>query len=146
MPRNVIATASDDDAKFVFDEWHRATTSRDVDALIALYADRAVMETPMAALLLGRPWGDLNGKGEVAQFLRANFQRRQSVIESMEAVRFFRTGEYQFNGRTLTWEYLRKTPGGDSFDVCEVLELDRRMISAHRIYLGWFAFQHLVRP
>jgi steroid delta-isomerase len=142
MMTTMIPTATEADAQYVFEEWHRATTSRDVEALIALYDDDAVMETPMAVLLLGT--GLLTGHAEVARFLRANFAQRQTVIPSMSAVRFHRTGHYQFDGRTLTWEYLRATPAGDSFDVSEVLELRGRKIAVHRIYFGWFAFRSLL--
>ena len=135
-------TASPEDARFIFDEWHRATTTRDVEGLIALYDHDAVMETPMGVLLLGQ--GVFTGHAEVARFLRANFAQRQTVIASMDAVRFHRTGRYQFDGRTLTWEYLRATPEGDSFDVSEVLELRGRKIAVHRIYFGWFAFRSLL--
>src|SRR5258707_404184 len=104
MPRHVTATATEDDARFIFDEWHRAATSRDVDALIALYADNAVMETPMAVMLLGKGRGELRGISEISHFLRTNFEQRQKVIASMETVKFFRAGTHQFDGRTLTWE------------------------------------------
>ena len=142
MTQPIEPTATADDAKFIFQEWHRATVNRDVEALIALYADNAVMETPMGVLLAGT--GLLNGHAEVARFLRANFAQRQQVISSMNTVRFHRTGAYQFDGRTLTWEYLRDTPHGDSFDVSEVLELRGRKIEIHRIYFGWFAFKSLL--
>ena len=85
MRPEVTRTATDEDARFVFDEWHRATTNRDVDGLIALYTDDAVMETPMAVLLLGGR-GELRGKAEVERFLRANFARRETVIASMAGV------------------------------------------------------------
>jgi hypothetical protein len=144
MPKPVTATATADDARYIFEEWHRATTSQDVDGLIALYTDDAVMETPMAVALLGLQSGALQGKEEVSRFLRANFAQRQKVISSMEAVRFYRTGAYQFDGHTLTWEYLRETPHGDSVDVCEVLELRGRLIAKHRIYFGWFMYASLM--
>ena len=144
MPAKVAATATADDAQFVFEEWHRATTNSDVEALIALYTEYAVMETPMAVILAQKGRGELRGIEEVARFLRANFKDRQKVISSMDTVRFYRTGQYQFDGHTLTWEYPRETPHGDSVDVSEVLELRGRKIAVHRIYFGWFMFASLL--
>ena len=42
MERELSATATEDDARFIFEEWHRATTSRDVEGLLALYTDGIV--------------------------------------------------------------------------------------------------------
>jgi hypothetical protein len=132
---SVIETASAEDALYVYEEWHRAATSSDVEALVDLYADDAVMETYMAVLLLKQDSGLLPGKSEIRRFLEANFATRESVMD-LGDVKFYRTG-YLFDGHTLAWEYLRDTPNGDSHEMSEVLELSGRKIIKHRIYFGW---------
>ena len=133
--KSVTKTATGEDASFVYEEWHRAATSSDVDALVDLYTDDAVMETYMAVLLLKQDTGLLPGKSEIRRFLEANFATRESVMDVGE-VKFYRTG-YLFDGHTLAWEYLRDTPHGDSHEMSEVLELSGRKITKHRIYFGW---------
>ncbi|WP_330256015.1 hypothetical protein OG874_16495 [Nocardia sp. NBC_00565] len=140
---SVIETASAADALFVYEAWHQAATSSDVEALLDLYADDAVMETYMAVLLLKQDSGLLPNKSEIRRFLEANFATRESVME-LDQVRFYRTG-YQFDGHTLAWEYLRDTPDGDSHEMSEVLELSGRKISKHRIYFGWHGLSGLQR-
>ena len=47
-------------------EWHRAASQRDGAALIALYADDAVLESPLVpALLADKTDGVLRGKAEI---------------------------------------------------------------------------------
>ena len=137
----VIETASAADALFVYEEWHRTVTSSDVEALLDLYADDAVMETFMARLLLKQDSGVLPGKSEIRRFLEANFATRETIMKLNE-VRFYRTG-YQFDGHTLIWEYKRDTPDGDSYEMVEVVELSGRKISKHRIYFGWYGLSGL---
>ena len=58
-------------------EWHRAASQRDGAALIALYADDAVLESPLVpALLGGKTDGVLRGKAEIQRFLEAGARSR----------------------------------------------------------------------
>ena len=139
----VTATATEADAQYVFDEWHRCVIKADVDALIALYTDDAVVETPTAVVRMNRESGLLSGKEQVAAFLRENFKERQKMNSTLDTTQFYRSGVYQFNGRTLTWEYPRKTPAGDAVDISEVLDLQGPKIQAHRMYFGWFTLASL---
>jgi hypothetical protein len=143
MPESttVVETASAEDALYVYEEWHRTVTSSDVDALMDLYADDAVLETFMARLLLKQDSGVLPGKSEIRRFMDANFGTRETIMKLHE-VRFYRTG-YQFDGHNLIWEYKRDTPDGDSYEMVEVMELTGPKIQKHRIYFGWFGLSGL---
>ena len=61
-----------DDHARIYAEWHRAASERDGAALIALYADDAVLESPLVpAILESKTDGVLRGKAEIAHFLEA---------------------------------------------------------------------------
>ena len=136
-----IQTATPEEAQFVYDEWHRIVHEKDVEALLDLYTEDAIMETYMAMILLKQDTGILNGKAEIRKFLEANFARRDNVL-SMSQVKFYRKG-YQFDGHTLQWEYWRDTPDGDSYENGEFLDLAGPKISWHRIYFGWYGLSGL---
>ena len=59
------------------------------------------------------------------------------------AVRWYRTGEYLTNGKTLVWEYPRETPEGEQIDILELMEISDGLIVNHRIYWGWKGCQHI---
>jgi len=114
-------------------EWHRAATTRDTPALIALYADDAILESPLVpAILDDKSDGVLCGKEEIARFLEAGARKRP-----IDFVRFHRSGTYFSSGNTLIWEYPRETPDGDQVEIVEVMEIADALIRHHRIYWGW---------
>lgn len=43
-----------------------------------------------------------------------------------ELVRWYRTGEFIFNGRTLIWAYPREAPEWEQVDLVEVMDLPAR--------------------
>lgn len=102
---------------------------RDVEALIALYADHAVFESPLVPAILDRTNGVLNGKDEIKFFLQEGTKRRPN-----ELVKWFRRGDYLTNGRLLVWEYPRQTDEGEQIDILELMEIENGLIQQHRIY------------
>jgi enamine deaminase RidA (YjgF/YER057c/UK114 family) len=128
------------DHAYIFEEWHRAASMRDQAALIALYADDAVLETPLAAsILLDKKDGILKGRHEIQRFLNEGAKRRPN-----ELVRWQRDGRWFSAGNTLIWEYPRETPDGNQIELIEVMQIEARLIKHHRIYWGWFGMQHLI--
>ena len=126
-------------------EWHRAASQRDGAALIALYADDAVLESPLVpAILKDRSEGVLRGKAEIARFLEAG-----ACSRPIDLVRWYRSDVYFSAGSTLIWEYPRETPDGDQVEIVEVMEIADGLIRHHRIYWGWkgcnLLAPHLVR-
>jgi SnoaL-like domain len=136
----IPSTASEEAARFVFIEWDRRARSRDTAGLLDLYAEDAVLESPLVPRILNQPTGVLRGKAEIGRFLAEGAARRPN-----ELVRWYRTGSYLWDGQTLSWEYLRATPDGDQVDIVEVMELRDGLITAHRIYWGWFGTETLIR-
>jgi hypothetical protein len=132
--------ASSEDAAFVFHEWDRRARAGDVEGLLSLYQDDAILESPLVPRILGQASGIVRGHAQLRTFFEAGTRGRPSDL-----VRWHRSGRYQFNGRTLIWEYPRRTPGGDQLDLVEVMDLTGRAIDHHRIYWGWVGSPLLTR-
>ena len=62
--------AMNQDHAYIHREWHRVASTRDIPALIALYADDAILESPLVPVILGeKSEGVLHGKAEIRGFL-----------------------------------------------------------------------------
>jgi len=127
-----------DEIRYIYEKWHQYAKERDVEALIALYADHAVFESPLVPAILDRTNGVLNGKDEIKFFLQEGTKRRPN-----ELVKWFRRGDYLTNGRLLVWEYPRQTDEGEQIDILELMEIENGLIQQHRIYWGWKGCQHI---
>ena len=78
-------------------------------------------------------------RAEIKQFFDEGLRRRPDDL-----LRWYRTGLFFTNGKVLTWEYPRATPHGDQIDLVEIMDVEAGKIKHHRIYWGWFGFQHLL--
>ena len=123
----------------IYERWHDYARGRDVPALLDLYADDAVFESPLVPAILGQESGILRGRAEILRFLEEGTRRRPNDL-----VRWYRTGKYFVNGGTLVWEYPRQTPEGNQIDILEVMDISGGKITHHRIYWGWFGCGQLV--
>ncbi len=65
--------------KRIFDDWHRATVSGDLDVLAGLYATDAVFESPTAILMLGQSKGIVKGRARFEPFFRRFIARSVEV-------------------------------------------------------------------
>jgi hypothetical protein len=121
--------------------WHECATTRDIDGLLALYAEDAVLESPLVpALFDDRASGILHGRDQLRDFLSAGARSRP-----IDLVRWYRTDKWLTDGeRLLVWEYPRETPNGDQVEIVEVMELEDGLIQRHRIYWGWLGAGLLV--
>jgi hypothetical protein len=125
----------------IYEQWHEAVVRRDIERLMALYADDAILESPLAWTVspdVGS--GILKGKAAIRNFFSAGFETPGNGLG-----RWYRTGLFFSNGRQLTWEYPRHTPGGDQIDLVEVMDIADALIAHHRVYWGWIGFRTLAR-
>jgi steroid delta-isomerase len=122
------------DCERIHREWHVRAIARDAEGLLALYAEDAVLESPLVpAILDGKLDGILRGHAELRHFFEEGARRRPNDL-----VRWYRTGEWLTDGRRmLVWEYPRQAPDGDQVDLVEVMEIGNGLIRHHRIYWGW---------
>lgn len=114
----------------VYREWDRAWSEDDLDAMIALYAPDAVLESPLVAYLLGNKTGVLKGREQIKALLERAAPRKPRR-------RTFHRKGYFTDGRLLVWEYPRATPEGEQMDFFEVMEIEDGLIREHRVYWGW---------
>ncbi len=124
----------------IYEKWHKYAKERETKALIELYAEDAVFESPLVPILMNRDSGILRGKTEILAFLNEGTRRRPN-----ELVRWYRTGKYFITGDVLVWEYPRQTPDGEQVDILELMEIRDGLIVNHRIYWGWFGTQMLIK-
>lgn len=125
----------------IYVQWHEYARAREGEKLLGLYADDAVLETPLVpAIFDTKTDGVLRGRAEIKHFFDEGLRRRPDAL-----LRWYRTGTFFTDGRTLIWEYPRETPNGDQIDILEVMEIEKAKIKRHRIYWGWLGFQLLFR-
>jgi hypothetical protein len=125
--------------RHVYQRWHEAVVDRDLDGLMALYAQDAILETPLILVTLrDRTQGILRGRGEIRPFFEAGLRKLGNDLG-----RWYRTGTFFSDGRQLTWEYPRATPQGDQVDLVEVMDMADGLIAHHRVYWGWVGFKVL---
>jgi steroid delta-isomerase len=139
-PITMSATASRDDAAFIYEQWDSRTRAHDIDGVLDLYLPDAVLESPLVSRIMDGSNGVLTGHDQIRPFFVRGTEGRPTDI-----VRFYRTGRYHFDGQTLIWEYPRHTPDGDQLDLVEVMDLQGPKITHHRIYWGWFGTPILTR-
>jgi steroid delta-isomerase len=126
--------------RHIYDRGHETIVARDVDGLMTLYAEDAILETPLILMALtDRTEGILKGKAEIRPFFEAGLRKLQSDLGH-----WYRTGTFFSNGRQLTWEYPRNTPQGDQVDLVEVMDIANGLIAHHRVYWGWVGFKAFV--
>src|SRR6266404_3830624 len=131
---------NDAEIRHVYERWHETVVGRDLDGLMALYANEAILETPLIlAASKDKTEGVLRGKAEIRPFFDAGFQKLRDDFG-----RWYRTGTFFSNGRQLVWEYPRQTPHGDQVDLIEMMDIVNGLISHHRVYWGWVGFKTLV--
>src|SRR5580658_3288270 len=108
------------DCERIYRQWHECAKARNLDGLLALYAQDAVLETPLVlAIYSGRQNGILQGHREIGPFFAEAISRPLN-----ELVRWYRTGRWLTDGERIpAWEYPRATPDGDQVDVVELMEI-----------------------
>ena len=119
--------------------WNDALSRNDAEALLALYARDAVLESPLIPHLLGVEAGVLHGHDELRPLFAMLAERKPPVRQ------YYRT-PYLTDGKRLIWEYQRDAGKGEQMDFAEVMELnDEGLIQWHHVYWGWFGFRVLQR-
>lgn len=115
----------------IYHAWNAALANNDIDALLALYADNVIIESPLIPHLLGTKRGVCEGKAELKKLL-------EIVVKRKPLKRQYFKNNYFTDGKTLMWEYPRAAPEGEQMDFVEVMELKDGLIARHRVYWGWF--------
>jgi steroid Delta-isomerase len=139
-PTVTMQPNTDAEIRHIYDRWHESVVKRDLDGVVALYVDNAVLESPLVMMVsTDRQDGTLRGRERIATFFEQGFRSPENGLG-----RWYRTGTFFSNGRQLTWEYPRETPEGDQVDLVEVMDVERGLIVRHRVYWGWVGVRTLL--
>jgi ketosteroid isomerase-like protein len=134
LGRDGVSERAAKDIEHVYREWDRAWSEDDLEAMLALYAEDATLESPLVPHLTGGNQGICRGRGEIRKLLEMAAPRKPRK-------RTFHRKGYFTDGRTLVWEYPRATPDGEQMDFFEVMEVEGGLIRKHRVYWGWRGFE-----
>ncbi|KTD22328.1 SnoaL-like domain [Legionella israelensis] len=121
-------------AENIYKAWDKALANNDIESLLELYADDAVIESPLIPHLLETDSGILRGKSELRLLI-------EKVAERKPFIRKHFKQNFFTDGKTLIFEYPRQTPDGEQMDFMEVMEIKEGKIQYHRVYWGWRGFQ-----
>jgi len=114
----------------IYQAWAKGFADQDLEAILALYAADATLESPLVNNLLGTDAGIVTGRDELRKFFGI-------ILQSTPALKDRYRANFFTNGTVMIWEYPRVTPSGEQTDLAEVMELRDGLIQAHRIYWGW---------
>jgi len=114
----------------IYDAWAKGFAERDLEAILALYAPDATLESPLVNNLLATESGIVSGRDQLRNFFGI-------ILESTPSLKDRHRANFFTNGKVMIWEYPRVTPTGEQTDLAEVMELKDGLIQAHRIYWGW---------
>ena len=120
----------------IYQAWAHAYATKDLEAVLALYAPDAVLESPLVNTLLKTDLGVIEGRENLRPFVEIIIRRTPPLVDRYRQSFFT-------DGKTLIWEYPRNTPSGQKADMAEVMEIEDGLIKAHRIYWGWYGTQML---
>lgn len=130
-----------DDGERIYILWDRFARERNVEGLLSLYAEDAMLETPLIPAVLDTDSGVLVGHAQLRHFFDEGGRRRPNAL-----VRWHREHRRYFHdGSRLIWEYPRIAPDGDQVELVEVMDVSNGLIRHHRVYWGWFGVGMLVR-
>ena len=127
----------EEDHRRIWKAWHEASVDRDQSTLLSLYAEDAILESPMIPMVLNQESGIIRSREKIRVFLD---QARRHVALSggpRTPMRWWREDSFFSAGNTLIWEYPRQTPEGDQIDIVEVMRIENGLIQHHRVYWGW---------
>ncbi|MDB5582357.1 MAG: hypothetical protein JWR80_7533 [Bradyrhizobium sp.] len=134
-------TAIQHAARHIYAEWHAGFTTGDLDRVMALYAEDAVIETPtVLSMYPEMEEGILHGRDAIRALFGRNLTSLQGTFRDL-----YRSGLYFANGEHLTWEYPRLKPGGGAqVDLFESIDIADGLIAYHRVYWGWRGMKALL--
>ncbi|HVV44541.1 MAG TPA: hypothetical protein VHC72_05025 [Bryobacteraceae bacterium] len=72
-----MSAESNSDTERIYREWDAALSRNDMDALLALYADDAELQSPVVAHLMNRERGVCRGKAEVMEIENGFIQKHR---------------------------------------------------------------------
>jgi ketosteroid isomerase-like protein len=128
--------SENDDTARIYRAWDEALGRKDLDAAMRLYADDAVLQSPLVRHLLGGERGVVEGREALRDFVAQVFARTPDLRRRHRGALFS-------DGETAIWEYPRLTPAGEQLDLVESMDVRDGLIHHHRVYWGWLGVKVL---
>lgn len=117
----------------LYESWHRYIHDRDLEGLMSLYSEDAVLESTAVLVLEGHTDGVLTGKKDLTKHFASFF----AMLPPKPPTEWYRPGPGFTDKDVLIWEYPSEGPSGPQFDVVESMTLRDGLIVYHRVYWGW---------
>jgi steroid delta-isomerase len=127
-------------ARRIYEEWHAGFNEGNLERIMAVYAEHAVIETP--AVISNFPdaeEGILRGRDKIRDLFARNLKALTGTFTGL-----YRSGLFFSNGRYLTWEYPRVTPTATQVDLFESMDVENGLCVYHRVYWGWRGMKALL--
>ena len=116
------------DTRAIAEAWHAAFEARDLDALLALYADDATHTSPKIRALHPETGGKLVGKPAMRAWWADAFQRLPSLRYIATAI--------TADPERVVLEYIRRVDGEPDMPIAEVFDVRSGYIVASRVFHG----------
>lgn len=140
MARSQTAEQRNANMDRIYRDWDRALSENDAEALLNLYADDAIIESPLIPHLMDKEEGICRGHDEMRPFFQLVAQRKPKLRQ------YYRTVYLTDGDNKMIFEYPRSAPEGEQMDFVEVIELnDDGLIQYHKVYWGWRGFAVLAK-
>ncbi len=109
----------------IYRAWDRAFAHHDTLALVAMYAEDAVIQSPLIPRLMHRTRAFCRGRDQIRTLYEAVLAWRPQVHRS-------RRTAYLTDGEKITAEYARAAPDDVMLSCTEVMEIRDGLIRSHR--------------
>ncbi len=112
----------------IAERWLDCFARRDLDGLLALYADDAVHTSPKIRVRHPETGGAIRGKATMRAWWQDSFDR-------LPGMRYEPTA-FTADAHRVVMEYMRVVPGEVDYPVAEVLEVANGLIVSSRVFHG----------
>jgi steroid Delta-isomerase len=127
-------------ARRIYEEWHAGFNEGNLDRVMAVYAENAVIETPtVLSMYPEAEEGILRGRDKIRELFARNLENLKRTFSGL-----YRNGLFFSNGKYLTWEYPRVTPTSTQVDLFESMDIADGLCVYHRVYWGWRGMKALI--
>ena len=134
-----MAMSTQEQLRAIYEKWHAGFGRNDLPAIMALYAENAVIETPTVLTVYpDATEGVLRGRAAIEALFARILQNISGEFRELH-----RSGLFLASGNLLMWEYPRLTPSGDQLDLVESMDIEDGLIVYHRVYWGWRGYKSL---
>ncbi len=117
-----------DDALRIAERWFDCFARRDLDGLLALYAENATHTSPKIRARHPETDGALRGKPAMRAWWQDAFERLQGMRYEVTAI--------TADARRVFVEYVRRVAGEPDLPVAEVFDVEAGKIVASRVFHG----------